>query len=132
MARVLICGSRDFDRIDDIKHVINNLNDDDVVIQGCARGADSIAEFLAMKRGLKVIGFPAQWTKYGRRAGPIRNQQMLDEGKPDKVYAFYSDKSKSKGTKNMVKLARKAGIPRRTSCVTSGALTPRVTERRCA
>ena len=71
MVRVLICGSRDFDRIDDIKHVINNLNDDDVVIQGCARGADSIAEFLTMKRGLKVIGFPAQWTKYGRRAGSI-------------------------------------------------------------
>ena len=111
MARILICGSRDFGNIDAIKHVIDNLNDEDVVIHGCAKGADSIAEFLAMKRGLKVLGFPAQWTKYGRRAGSIRNQQMIDEGKPDKVYAFYTDKATSKGTKNMVKLARKAGIP---------------------
>jgi len=108
--RVLICGSRDFNDFAAIKRVIDSLNDDDIVIHGAARGADSIAEFLAQKRGLKVLAFPAQWDKYGKAAGPIRNQQMIDEGKPDRAYAFYTDKAKSKGTKNMVKLLKKARI----------------------
>ena len=35
---------------------------------------------------------------------------MLDEGQPDKVYAFHPDITKSKGTKNMVEQASKRGI----------------------
>jgi hypothetical protein len=97
--------------MDAIRHVIDNLSNDDVVIHGAARGADTIAGWLAEQRGLQVMEFPAQWQKYGKSAGPIRNKQMLDEGKPDKVYAFYSDKKKSRGTANMAKQAKKAGIP---------------------
>lgn len=109
--KILICGSRDYKNIEAIKNVINRLSAEDIVIHGCAKGADSIAGYLAKNKGLKVLEFPAQWDKYGKAAGPIRNKQMLDEGKPDEVYAFYADKSKSRGTKNMVKQSRKAGIP---------------------
>jgi len=108
--RVLICGSRNF--IDEvaIAQVINNLDPNDIVIHGCAIGADSIAGLLAKAKGLTVLEFPAQWKRYGKSAGPIRNRQMLTEGKPDLVYAFYQDKKKSRGTKNMVTQTKKAGI----------------------
>jgi hypothetical protein len=108
--QVLICGSRNFIDEAAIAAVIDKLDPDDIVIHGCASGADTIAGELARARGLKVMEFPAQWRRYGRSAGPIRNKQMLVEGKPDIVYAFYKDKKKSKGTKNMVKQARSAGV----------------------
>ncbi len=50
---------------------------------------------------------PAEWSKYGRRAGPIRNKQMLDVGKPHLVVAFPG----GAGTANMVKQAKAAGVP---------------------
>lgn len=88
-----------------------------VLIHGCARGADTLSEtalrvIYHQKATVKpeILRFPAQWYKYGRAAGPIRNQQMLDEGKPDLVLAFHSDLEHSKGTKDMVTRARKAGI----------------------
>jgi hypothetical protein len=111
MTRVLICGARDFRDTEAIKTIVNGLKEGDVVIHGMARGADTIAGLLAEARKLEVLEFPAQWDKHGKAAGPIRNKQMLDEGKPDIVFAFYTNKSKSRGTKNMVKQARKAGIP---------------------
>jgi hypothetical protein len=109
--RVLICGSRDFFDAKAINNVISKLKAGDVVIQGKAPGADTTAENLAEARGdLEVQSFPAEWHKYGKRAGPIRNQQMLDEGKPDVVFAFYTDKKGSKGTADMVRRSKKAGI----------------------
>lgn len=59
---------------------------------------------------LKVIPVPAKWKQYGKAAGTIRNQQMLDEH-PDieVVYAFHDDLPKSKGTKDMCQRADKAG-----------------------
>ena len=61
-----------------------------LVIQGEARGADSLARDVAQNLGIEVLPFPANWEKYGRAAGPIRNKQMLDEGDPDGVLAFPS------------------------------------------
>ena len=51
-------------------------------------------------------GFPADWNSYGKAAGPIRNKQMLDEGKPDVVIAFPG----GTGTANMIMQATKAGV----------------------
>ena len=84
-----------------------------VIIHGCAKGADSIAGEIGEKQGLEVIKFPASWHKHGRAAGPIRNQLMLDEGKPDLVIAFHDNIIESKGTKDMVNRAQKAGIETR-------------------
>jgi len=56
------------------------------------------------------MSFPADWKSYGKGAGPIRNQLMLDEGKPDLVLAFHNDISSSRGTADMIRRAKKHGI----------------------
>ena len=56
--------------------------------------------------GYEVQKFPANWKEYGKRAGYIRNAQMLNEGKPDLVVAFPG----GKGTQMMIKLAKAAGV----------------------
>ena len=59
---------------------------------------------------MRVLAFPADWDKYHKAAGHIRNQQMLTEGKPTLVLAFHHDLARSKGTKDMVRRALKAGL----------------------
>lgn len=117
--RVLICGSRDWDDDEIIDVVVSGLTREYrplTLIHGAARGADSIAAEsgrVDQGRGLavNVIPFPADWDAHGRAAGPIRNQQMLDEGKPDWVIAFTNDLEASRGTRDMVGRAHKAGVP---------------------
>ena len=81
------------------------------IIEGDCRGADRMAGCLAAVLGFKQKSFPANWAKYGRAAGPIRNQQMIDEGKPDLVIAFHENLRQSTGTKDMLEKALAAGIP---------------------
>ena len=107
---VLICGDRDWWEMMPIVRVIDLLPEGTTVIHGAARGADAIAGTIAKNRGLTVLSFPAEWTRYHKGAGPIRNKQMLDKGKPDLVIYFHHALEDSKGTKNMVTIARKAGI----------------------
>ena len=112
MTRVLICGDRDYKHEQKIFDYIQALNPlEDIIIHGNARGADASASTAAKLFGFAIIGFPAQWNKYGKAAGPIRNQQMLDEGKPDLIVYFHDNIKKSKGTKDMVGRAEKAGLP---------------------
>lgn len=77
-----------------------------VTISGCARGADMLGIEWAEANGIEVARFPADWDTHGRAAGPIRNQQMLDEGKPDLVVAFPG----GRGTADMVRRTKAAGI----------------------
>ena len=58
------------------------------IIQGGARGADAAAAEFAAQSGCYGEEFAAEWEKHGRAAGPIRNQRMLDDGRPDLVVAF--------------------------------------------
>jgi len=118
--RVLACGSRTFEDAQSVWNVLRGFNLPSekpfVVIHGAARGADSHAANWAATqpygRGVKVEAYPADWDKYGKAAGPIRNQQMLDEGKPDLVIAFVDKPlAESRGTAHMVKIARAAGLP---------------------
>ncbi len=108
--RILVCGDRNFKDILRIKRFLSQYPPSTVVIEGEARGADKLARSAAGQLGLFVEQYPALWSQYGRAAGPIRNQQMLKEGKPDLVVWFHDDIENSKGTKNMIKIARKAGI----------------------
>jgi hypothetical protein len=71
------------------------------IIEGEARGADSIAREEALALGYEVLRFPANWRQHGKAAGMIRNRQMLVEGKPNLVYAFPTSVN-SIGTRNMV------------------------------
>ena len=110
--RVLVCGSRNWTDHKSIWRLLNRLRTEATnisVIEGCAQGADYAAhEWIAP--GVEIYHFPADWDRYGKGAGPIRNQQMLDEGKPDFVMAFTEDLANSKGTKDMVSRARRAGL----------------------
>jgi len=108
--KVLICGDRNYTDAAKITGFVNSLPPYFTVIHGGARGADSLAGMAATNRGLNVQVFPALWNVYGKGAGPIRNQQMLDEGKPNMVAYFHDDLLNSKGTKNMVERAMKAGL----------------------
>mgnify|MGYP001616291833 CR=1 FL=1 len=109
--KILICGDRNWRNRASIKRELLRFDPTtDIVIHGAARGADSIAGDIAMLRGFPVQSFPAKWDEYGRAAGPIRNKLMLDQ-KPDLVVAFHPNISISKGTGNMVKIARAAGVP---------------------
>jgi hypothetical protein len=81
-----------------------------VVIEGEARGADQAAWQWAIQRGVPTAEFPADWETHGKAAGPIRNKQMLKEGKPDMIIAFHKHFEESRGTKNMITQAKKAKI----------------------
>lgn len=107
---VLVCGSREWTDRAAILREIEKLAITDIVIHGAARGADRIAGEIATSYGLQVRAFPAQWDRYGKSAGPFRNQQMLDQ-QPDLVLAFTPDLEKSIGTRHMVRIARAAGVP---------------------
>ena len=119
--RVLVCGSRTF-KTSFVSHMLSGefniarVRDSEpfVVIEGGAKGADECAALWAWSNrvhGVRHEQYKADWDRYGKSAGYIRNQQMLDEGKPDLVVAFV-DKPlvQSKGTFNMVHLARLAGV----------------------
>ena len=80
------------------------------VIEGDARGADRIAGKVAESLGLQVKKVQAQWARYGKAAGPMRNLEML-ELQPILVIAFHDDFDNSKGTKNMITLAQKIRVP---------------------
>lgn len=105
--RVLVCGSRHFNDKELMEDVLKQW-DISCVVEGEARGADTLAREYAERHGLDVLPFPALWDKHGRAAGPIRNRQMLVEGKPELVIAFRGPNSR--GTQNMIDQAKKAGI----------------------
>lgn len=112
--RVLICGSRDWTDWRTMLFAARFFHNGDVLIEGGARGADLMARKAveALGYAVRIIEIPADWERDGRAAGPRRNQKMLAEGKPDVVWAFTTKPlAESKGTFDMVKRAKKAGVP---------------------
>lgn len=113
--RVLVCGDRFWDDREYLYAMLDAFHHKhgiDIVIEGEAPGADTMSREWAQERGIPWLPFPAQWDLYGRkRAGPIRNRQMHREGYPDWILAFHKNPSESKGTKDMVSVAMKAGLP---------------------
>ena len=105
--KILVCGSRDWNDYPTLVREVEKHNPTKI-IHGDAPGADQLAWDVARQLELPCRAYPAQWTKYGRSAGPKRNQHMLDEEKPDLVLAF--PLPQSKGTWDMVRRARKQGF----------------------
>lgn len=106
----LVCGGRDYWHPAHVALVLDTLLSEHPamrVISGGASGADSIAAGWAKMRGVPVQVFKADWQTLGRAAGPLRNQRMIDEGKPDVVVAFPG----GRGTEDMLRRAQAAGIP---------------------
>ena len=108
---VLICGDRNWADSQAIRAWLSKLQDwgYDTVIEGEARGADTIARDEAKRIGFIVKPYHAKWDTYGRAAGHIRNTEMLKQ-KPSMVVAFHNSIETSKGTKNCIEQARKLGI----------------------
>lgn len=108
--RLLICGDRNWTDSSAVTEVVERLRPE-VVIEGDARGADRMAGIAGELAGAEVEVYPAEWDKFGRAAGVIRNQRMLDYGEPTHVIAFHDDLANSRGTRDMVNRALKAKIP---------------------
>ena len=112
--KVIICGCRDFTDRDfafrELDRCLAGRRGMELV-SGHASGADYLGELYAKARGIPCRVFPAKWNAYGRAAGPIRNREMLlyirDSDRPS-VIAFWD--GRSRGTGNMIRIARDAGI----------------------
>lgn len=111
--KILVTGDREWRAEDVIEravlHLIPEPNSDDLIIQGGARGADTLAWKVAKRLGIRCITYSADWKLFKRAAGPIRNRQML-AGCPDVVLAFHDDLDSSKGTRDMVSISKKKGL----------------------
>jgi len=106
---VCVCGGRDYadrERVFSALDAVHSESKISYVMHGCAKGADSLADAWANERGILVEKYPALWDEHGRAAGPIRNQLMLDDGRPDLVIAFPG----GRGTADMVQRTKAAGV----------------------
>ena len=115
---LLICGDRHWkDRKAIVNQVLRYYHSPyglEVIIQGMAPGADSLAGSVAREYYIPQLAIPARWDQYGRAAGPMRNKVMLTQllfYDDPLVLAFHDDLPNSKGTANMVRIARQAKVP---------------------
>jgi hypothetical protein len=107
--KVIIAGSRTFKDLDLLTKTCDYYlqNQADVeIVSGTAAGADTLGEMYALTRNYKVTRFPADWNKYGRAAGYIRNEEMAKNA--DALIAFWD--GISKGTEHMINIAKKYNL----------------------
>ncbi len=110
--RVIIAGCRDFDDYALLKERCNDYlcekmeTHNVIIVSGHASGADALGEMFAEEHGLQCEIHPADWGKYGRSAGPIRNAEMAEVS--DALIAFWD--GQNPGTRSMIELARKKGL----------------------
>jgi hypothetical protein len=132
--RLLVCGSRNWTCQSTIETWLLAMaryakarNESVTMIHGaCGKrndlgvayvGADVLAHDIGVKLGFTIEEYPAEWKAYKDAAGPIRNRQMLQEGRPDRGLAFgplvknhSGSLVKLTGTGDMVSLLNAAGI----------------------
>ncbi len=106
--KIVIAGCRNYNNYEEAKEYIDqcisNIRNGNtiIIISGGASGADKIGERYAKEKGFDVELYPADWKKYGRSAGPIRNKIMAQEC--DYAICFWD--GKSRGTKSMIEFAK--------------------------
>ena len=105
-----MCGGREFDdwglMCSTLDEILFSESRPLTIIEGGAKGADFLGRVWAKLRSCPYKEYPADWKTHGGAAGPIRNKQMLEEGKPDLVVAFAG----GSGTRDMIRQAEKAGV----------------------
>lgn len=119
--RIIVTGGRKRDSQDDYTRMVNILVDIDeywcravdlVIIQGgCPTGVDALARRFAKEYEVPVESYPADWARYGRVAGPKRNQLMADAGAG--LCLAFPSRGRSAGTWDMIRRAVAAGIETR-------------------
>jgi len=118
MIRIIIAGSRKFN---DYSKMLNKLDelgihllatmDDIEIVSGHASGADTLGERFAKAYHYPLKIFPAELDKYGKAAGPIRNEQMAKyAAEADRGILVAFPIGESEGTRNMIKLAKQYGL----------------------
>lgn len=111
--KIIIAGGRDFMDYNLLKEKVNKILQEKkvthkiVIISGCARGADTLGLRYASENALNVEEYPADWDKYGKKAGYVRNVEMAENA--DALIAFWD--GKSKGTKHMIDIATERNLP---------------------
>lgn len=111
--RIIIAGGRDFKDYYLLRSTMDKLlqnklrKEKIVIICGMAKGADMLGARYAKERGYHIRYFPADWDKYGKRAGIIRNEEMARN--TDALAAFWD--GESRGTKNMIETAQRYNLP---------------------
>lgn len=101
--KVIIAGSRGIDNLmilhDAIRRSTFEITE---VVSGTARGVDQMGEAWANMNNVPIARFPADWNKWGKPAGYIRNKEMADYA--DALLAIWD--GESRGTKHMIDIAR--------------------------
>ena len=110
--KIIIAGGRDFSDYDMLRSEVDTFlsdfdsQDEIEVISGCAKGADRLGERYGVSTGCLVKYFPANWEKYGKRAGYIRNREMAEYA--NMCVVFWD--GKSRGSKNMIDTAKELDL----------------------
>lgn len=106
-----ICGTRDYDNYEYFEKIINNwitkYGKIDKIVSGGATGIDSLAEKYAIIHKIPIIIHRAEWEKYNKKAGPIRNTKIVN----DSTHLIACPSINSIGTYDTINKAKKKGIP---------------------
>jgi hypothetical protein len=115
--KVAVVGSRDFPRLDLVRQFVWEQERTTVIVTGGAHGVDEAALMEARRLGMDYELYLPEWQIFGKRAGALRNQQIVDAA--DEVVAFWD--GKSRGTQITMDMAKRAGKPLK---VISSSLDP--------
>lgn len=121
--KIVVAGSRNYNNYEEAKAfidacIINIRNENTLVfLSGGCRGADAMGERYARENGFETERFPADWDKYDKWAGPIRNRKMAEEA--DYIICFWD--GHSSGTKSMIRIANDLNKPIRIKKILSEA-----------
>lgn len=111
---VLVSGKRDFTDYVRFQNILDeslaHINDRIIIVEGGAKGADALAKQYAIERHYEFIEFPADWDKYGKAAGVIRNDEMVNFIKDKSCKALFFWDGQSRGTGDCLRRAKRAGI----------------------
>jgi hypothetical protein len=105
--RIAVVGSRTYPTLEDVRQFVREQPLDAVIISGGARGVDQAAVNEARRLEMPYEVYPADWNRYGRGAGMIRNQTIVDTA--DEIVAFWD--GQSPGTRDTIRRAKAAGKP---------------------
>ena len=102
--KLIIAGGRDYHLTKEDFLKLDGLPPVSEVVSGCARGVDAYGELWAKQHEIPVKRYPANWSLYGKSAGPIRNREMAEYAEALAVFPG------GKGTASMRLLAKTHGL----------------------